>query len=122
MGDASQASLKSSPQRHTSPDTPDPQSVPPQNEREDQIDDLLKRVSVLYSHSVEPAPKDFPLESCVVCHSFDALLLLLEDDQVDELWFDETVSAHESSYILGWARIFRPDLHAQKLQRHRFAN
>jgi len=122
MGDASQASLKSLIHERTPFDSEDPESTPLNDEQDEQIEDLLNRVSVLYSHSTEPAPKDFPQEACVVCQSFDALLLLLEDDQVDELWFDETVSPHECSYILGWARIFRPDLSAQKLQRHRFAN
>jgi hypothetical protein len=122
MGDASQANFdplieELNPAHHV-----DSRPSPVGSEQEEQQELLLNRLAVIYSHSSHVTPKDFPRETCVVCQNFDALLLLLEDDQVDELWFDETVSPHESSYILGWARIFRPGLTAQKLQRSRIAN
>lgn len=122
MGDASQANFDPLIEERNPTHHADSKSTPAICEQEEQSELLLNRVAVLYSHSTHVTPKDFPRESCVVCQNFDALLLLLEDDQVDELWFDETISPHESTYILGWARIFRPGLTAQKLQRNRIAN
>lgn len=83
------------------------------------IEDLpqIERFSILYTH----APDDSGLlevpNGQLTCRSLEELLSYLESDLVDALWFDDTISTQERTYITGWARIFRPSVSAQLLQR-----
>ena len=49
------------------------------------------------------------------CKSFEELLLHLENDMVEAIVFDSTVSQHECRYIMGWARIFKPNVRCQRV-------
>lgn len=86
------------------------------SEPEPEEDSTRERVAVLYSHSAPPiATQHNAPPSTAVCSSFEQLLLLLEDDRVDSILFDKSISHHEQAYITGWAKIFRPSVVSQKL-------
>lgn len=72
-------------------------------------------IRVLYSHekTIETLKEDET--RTIHCRSFDDLLILLEEDLVETIWFDQSVKQHERAYITGWAKIFRPDLKAKIL-------
>jgi hypothetical protein len=119
MGDASQArqfrnSSASDPRIRTAKHDP--------SELDTEFDPEIERIAVLYSHNKHSDLKSQLPPNGEVCHSFDELLLFLEDDRVESIWFDETVNPHEKAYISGWARIFRPELTTHKLQCDRVAN
>jgi|GEM_PF-636496 len=119
MGDASQArqfrnSSASDPRILTA--THDP------SEPDCELGPEIERISVLYSHNMHSDLRKQLSTNSEVCQSFDELLLFLEDDRVESIWFDETVNPHEKAYISGWARIFRPELTTHKLQCDRAAN
>lgn len=80
-----------------------------------------ERLSVLYTHGDSDSSPTHVQTAHMVCRSLEELLTYLESDLVESLWFDESVTAQERSYITGWARIFRPSLTAQRLQ-ERIAN
>lgn len=119
MGDASQArqfrnSSASDPRILTTAHDP--------SEPDCELGPEIERITVLYSHNMHSDLRKQLPQNSEVCQSFDELLLFLEDDRVESIWFDETVNSHEKAYITGWARIFRPELTTQKLQCDRVAN
>ena len=119
MGDASQARQlrnSSASDSHILTSATDP------SELDIDLSPEIDRISVLYSHNKHSDLKKQLPPNSEVCHSFDELLLFLEDDRVESMWFDETVNPHEKAYISGWARIFRPELATHKLQCERIAN
>lgn len=82
----------------------------------------IERFTVFYSHNMHSVQRKQLPQNSEFCQSFDELLLFLEDDRVESIWFDETVNSHEKAYITGWARIFRPELTTYELQLGRVAN
>jgi hypothetical protein len=117
MGDASQAKRF--------PEATDPYTRPALEddldfEHEDEA--TQERISVVYSHDPAVITHHGLTSQAVVCSTFEQLLLLLEDDRVDSILFDATISHHEKAYITGWARIFRPSLTAHKLPTEKVAN
>ena len=115
MGDAGQAMKFDVPRHHDSAGSQTSQDLKLKDEHSQT--NSLERCVVLYSRTAETA-QDFALPTNVVCCSnFDDLLLLLEDDKIESIWFDTSISSHEKSYVTGWARIFRPDLTTHNLQR-----
>ncbi len=72
---------------------------------------MLSR-TVLYTHAHQAGEKlghvtgRFP--SALLCHNLEDLFGLLENDAVDHLVFDESITDQERKYVHGWARIFKP--------------
>lgn len=74
-----------------------------------------RSVRVLYSHAKAIELPNEDEMTVIHCDSFDKVLILLEEDLVEAIWFDDSVHQSERTYITGWAKIFRPDLKAQTL-------
>ncbi|MEN9824928.1 MAG: hypothetical protein RI953_673 [Pseudomonadota bacterium] len=74
------------------------------------------RISILYTHADDNSGLGLVPNGGAACRSLEELLSYLESDLVDTLWFDDSVSAQERSYITGWARIFRPGVTTQQIQ------
>lgn len=106
MGDDSSRKLNH-PDSPTPP-APDLQPGEQDNFQSTELDSVIVRLHVLYSHST--AQPDENQRNMVLCNSLDDLLVHLEDDLVEAIWFDGSVSHPDRSYIAGWAKIFRPEL------------
>lgn len=117
MGDASQANRFSA-----TPELLDTALGADDLELDDEIEFSNERITVIYSHDAQTSVLSGSSTTDVVCSSFEQLLLLLEDDRVETILFDSTISSHERNYITGWARIFRPSLSAHKLPMEKMAN
>ncbi|MFZ9520152.1 MAG: hypothetical protein ACO3A4_06715 [Silvanigrellaceae bacterium] len=74
------------------------------------------RIPILYTHAEDNRNLDMVPSGGTACRSLEELLSYLESDSVDTLWFDDSVTAQERSYITGWARIFRPGVMTQLIQ------
>ena len=83
-------------------------------------DDFLEpRLVVRYTHTNAPTQIEnvYPAAAAEIidCKSFEELLLHLENDLVEAIVFDGSVSVHECKYIMGWARIFKPSVRCQRV-------
>ena len=74
------------------------------------------RISILYTHADDNSGLNLVPNGGAICRSLEELLSYLESDLVEAMWFDDSVSAQERSYITGWARIFRPGVTTQMIQ------
>ena len=57
----------------------------------------------------------FDSAELIDCKTFEELLLHLENDLVEGIVFDSSVSQQECRYIMGWARIFKPHVRCQRV-------
>jgi hypothetical protein len=117
MGDASQA-------KRFSESNDSLAHSPLDNDLEVDIEEAFsnERITVIYSHDPNVAVSQGIDPQAVICSTFEQLLLLLEDDRVEAILFDNDINHHERAYITGWSRIFRPTLTAQKLPTEKMAN